>query len=223
MGYTIQTMQTTLEDRLVKNVVVGLLGAFLVVCISSISIAAPYGPGAPSSCVPPNQAGEYRIIDQAGKTKYVGITNDLERRKAEHIRSGKIVKRDTFRWKTAQPGATYDDLRDHEQKKIEQLKPYENKNRGGGGRSPVHNVHRKSAPATAGIVALKRASREATRRIVRRVVKGGVTSITPGLLPSIASRVAAPFISGPAAPFVAIGVIGWTLYDVVDVASDYLQ
>jgi len=94
----------------------------------------PYAPGRPSSAAPPDAAGEYRIKDKDGKTKYIGETNDLKRRKKEHERSGKIEEGEKFLWKKAKPSATTEERRAHEKKKIEQHQPYGNKSKGGEGR-----------------------------------------------------------------------------------------
>ena len=40
--------------------------------------------------VPPESAGEYRIIDLNGNIAYVGETENLLRRMQEHMRTGKI-------------------------------------------------------------------------------------------------------------------------------------
>jgi len=93
-----------------------------------------YGPGRPSSATPPDAAGEYRIIDKDGKTKYIGETSNISRRKKEHERSGKLEEGEKFLWKKANPSATTEERRAHEKKKIEQHQPYGNKSKGGEGR-----------------------------------------------------------------------------------------
>ena len=88
---------------------------------------------------PPPVVGEYRIRYQHGALKYLGITNNLERRMREHIYSGKISDNaPTFEWMPALPGTPYSEIRKHEQMKISILKPEGNQNNGGGGRDPKY-------------------------------------------------------------------------------------
>lgn len=99
---------------------------------------------------PPKAPGEYRIRDIENKTKYVGITNNLDRRINEHKKSGKINNEARIvDWMPAKPGTPYDDIRDHERYKIEKLKPYANKRGGGAGPTPKKmNYYSGSSPDT---------------------------------------------------------------------------
>jgi len=102
----------------------------------------PYLPGRPtehkqsdpSKNRPPRAPGEYRIYDKDRMIKYIGETNNLERREREHKRSGKLQDNDIFAWQTASKDSNSDTRRDHERKKIKQHKPSLNKSRGGEGR-----------------------------------------------------------------------------------------
>lgn len=51
-----------------------------------------YNPSTGEGSKPPSEPGEYRIRDEKGNIKYIGETNDLNRRMNQHIRSGKIHK-----------------------------------------------------------------------------------------------------------------------------------
>jgi hypothetical protein len=101
---------------------------------NTLAFAGPYGPGAPSKSDPPKAAGEYRIKGPDGKIKYLGETKDLQRRKKQHERSGRIAPGDTFEHKVANPEATTDERRAHEKEKIKKHNPPENKSKGGEGR-----------------------------------------------------------------------------------------
>ena len=98
-----------------------------------------YNPMSFQGTPPPPVVGEYRIRYQHGNLKYLGITNNLERRMREHISSGKLCDdAPTFEWMPALPGTPYEEIRKHEQEKIMILKPDANKKKGGGGREPTH-------------------------------------------------------------------------------------
>lgn len=99
---------------------------------------AVYRPGRPSRSDPPAVPGEYRIRDATtGKLYYVGETNDLARRRREHIRSGKLdVTSRVFEWMEAIPTSTSQQRRDAERRHIDKHRPPGNKRRGGGGRPP---------------------------------------------------------------------------------------
>ncbi|MGR5450981.1 GIY-YIG nuclease family protein [Vibrio sp. PNB22_3_1] len=50
-----------------------------------------YKQGRPSGQPPPKEPGEYRIVDtDTGEIKYIGETNNLQRRFDEHKRSGRF-------------------------------------------------------------------------------------------------------------------------------------
>ena len=95
-----------------------------------------YDPFSYNGRKPPKSPGEYRIKDSTNSTKYLGITNDLERRMKEHKKSGKLSSGDKFEWMAAKNTASYDDIRDHERVKIKQKNPYANKRQGGAGPNP---------------------------------------------------------------------------------------
>ncbi len=111
----------------------------------SSACSTPYSPGRPKEYrasdplknVPPKDPGEYRIMDKDRNIKYIGETNNLERRRKEHRRTGKLQNEDVFAWKTASKDSTSDTRREHERKKIKQHKPPLNKSRGGEGRKAV--------------------------------------------------------------------------------------
>ena len=91
---------------------------------------------------PPKAKGEYRILDSETKSiKYIGVTNDLDRRMKEHIRSGKInEENDIFAYKTADGRASQTRLNDHERKKINKHDPELNQRAGGAGRPYKHRA-----------------------------------------------------------------------------------
>lgn len=95
-----------------------------------------YWPDKKEGSKPPKAAGEYRIRDSKGKMQYVGITNDLNRRMHEHENTGRLKNNAgaSFEWQQAKKGASYDDLRVHEQQKIHQHNPSLNRSKGGEGR-----------------------------------------------------------------------------------------
>lgn len=105
-----------------------------------------YKPGRPSKYnpstgvgqKPPAKAGEYRIRDEAGRIKYIGETCNLARRTKEHIRSGKLPTGEecssTIEYKIADGRSTSQTRRLHEQQKIAQHHPLQNKSIGGEGR-----------------------------------------------------------------------------------------
>ncbi len=95
-----------------------------------------YDPFSNNGRKPPKSPGEYRIKDSSNSTKYLGITNDLDRRMKEHKKSGKLSEGDKFEWMAAKKTASYDDIRDHERVKIKQKNPYANKRQGGAGPNP---------------------------------------------------------------------------------------
>ena len=74
----------------------------------------------PSS--PPPEKGWYRFIENGSESKlYVGKTNDLNRRKKEHIRAGKLdpVKH-IFEYK-AEPNVPYEQLGQKEYEKNKKI------------------------------------------------------------------------------------------------------
>lgn len=84
----------------------------------------------------PNSKGEYRILHSKTKAPvYIGVSNNLNRRMHEHIRSGKLGGENTiFAYKTADGRASQSRINDHERAKIDQHKPFLNQRAGGAGR-----------------------------------------------------------------------------------------
>jgi hypothetical protein len=52
---------------------------------------AEYTPSRKEGNKPPSAPGEYRIISNTGKVKYIGETADLNRRMGEHRRAGESM------------------------------------------------------------------------------------------------------------------------------------
>lgn len=97
--------------------------------------------GSDPSHKPPKKKGEYRILSKSkeGRGKrdieYIGVTNNLERRMKEHIKSGKLNDKDQcFAYKVADGRTGQGKLNDHERKKIKEHKPPLNQRGGGAGR-----------------------------------------------------------------------------------------
>jgi len=98
-----------------------------------------FPPGRPSRKDPPKERGWYRFTDmKTGEKKYVGITDDLSRRKSEHTRSGKFDSSTSiFEHKVVEKSTPYSALRSKEIAKINKYGgPSLNRNKGGGGRTP---------------------------------------------------------------------------------------
>ncbi len=104
-----------------------------------------YKPGRPIEVRPldpnntrkvPSSKGEYRILNFKTKTPvYIGVSNNLNRRMHEHIRSGKLGGDNTiFAYKTADGRASQSRINDHERAKINRHKPSLNQRAGGAGR-----------------------------------------------------------------------------------------
>jgi len=93
-----------------------------------------YCPGTETGNRPPAEPGEYRIRDMNGNVTYVGETNNLRRRTNEHMNSGKISNNYTVEYKVADGRSTSRTRREHEQEKIQQLCPSQNRSVGGEGR-----------------------------------------------------------------------------------------
>lgn len=93
-----------------------------------------YNPASNQGHVPPHAPGEYRFRDQDSNIKYVGETNDLNRRMHEHLRSGKLQNDYTIEFQTADRRSTSKTRREHEQEKIAQHHPDLNRSIGGEGR-----------------------------------------------------------------------------------------
>ncbi len=113
-----------------------------------------YKPGRPSKCDPPCVSGEYRWRNRrTQKIEYLGETNNLRRRKAEHNRSEKPISSDIhdFEWKSADGRSTSNSRRKHEKIKIEQHNPRHNKRAGGAGRPIKRNRASKPMKKSGGL------------------------------------------------------------------------
>ncbi len=93
-----------------------------------------FGRGRPSGGLAPALAGIYRIITSGGSLDYIGETNNLARRRAEHSRTGKLGADDKFLWKVAALGSTSTERRESEVAQIIKHCPPGNARAGGGGR-----------------------------------------------------------------------------------------
>lgn len=97
-----------------------------------------YYPSTGKGSTPPSVPGEYRIRDKNGKIKYIGETNNLNRRMREHKRCGKMsggqIEDGSFEFKTADRRSSSITRREHERQKIAQHNPVLNLSRGGEGR-----------------------------------------------------------------------------------------
>lgn len=89
-----------------------------------------------SSQHPPKAKGEYRILN--GETKkpvYIGVSNDLDRRMREHMKTGRInAQNSIFAFKVADGRASQQRLNNHEREKIKKHDPELNQRAGGAGR-----------------------------------------------------------------------------------------
>lgn len=99
-----------------------------------------FGPGRPSTKTPPRAPGVYRWLSRlTGKVLYVGETNNLRRRRGEHLRNPSSPwneREHEFAWKASREGASSQERRAVERQKIRKHKPPHNQNGGGGGRRP---------------------------------------------------------------------------------------
>jgi predicted GIY-YIG superfamily endonuclease len=84
----------------------------------------------------PPLPGLYRILGRASKAKkYIGQTDNLQRRIRQHKASGLLnLKKDIVEFRVARAGATRDDLCHTEVKHIKKHRPRRNRYRGGNGR-----------------------------------------------------------------------------------------
>ena len=94
--------------------------------------------GRPSRQKPPKERGVYRWRHKitGGEIFYIGIADNLSRRKSAHESKG-LVSSDThfFEWQ-ATPDALWADLLEYERQKITHHGPGGNRRGGGGGRPP---------------------------------------------------------------------------------------
>ena len=101
---------------------------------------AKYDPASDKSPKPPAKAGEYRIRSAGGEIVYIGETNNIRRRTAEHMRRGRLkpgADGCTVEYKVADGRSTSSTRRVHERQKIAEHKPRQNKSKGGEGRPAV--------------------------------------------------------------------------------------
>ena len=82
----------------------------------------------------PRDKGAYVIRDQQGDTKYVGMTNNVERRMQEHRRTGMYEEGQQIVFHRAHPNTGQPTLARHEDRLINKEKPYANSRKSGGGR-----------------------------------------------------------------------------------------
>ncbi len=107
--------------------------------LGSSSNKNPYPCGRFKTQNPPKELGRYRIKKRLnGEIIYTGISVDLERRKKDHVRTGKLKEeKHVFEWDVPKKKKTkYEELRKQEQRDIAKHNPQKNINKGGGGRSP---------------------------------------------------------------------------------------
>jgi hypothetical protein len=99
---------------------------------------SPYRAGRPTHQKTPTGRGEYRWRNkETGKVDYIGISDNLKRRKREHERSGLFsTVSHFFEWMGADDECNFSDLRAHERDSVRKHKPSKNVRGGGGGRSP---------------------------------------------------------------------------------------
>ena len=92
--------------------------------------------GRPSRKEPSNKPGLYFFRNKrTKKVEYVGETNDLKRRKKEHLSSRKLdMEIYWFESKEADGRSTSRTRRRHEKSKVDRHDPRLNQRRGGGGR-----------------------------------------------------------------------------------------
>lgn len=85
---------------------------------------------------PPKAKGEYRILDSNTKeVLYIGVSNNLDRRMKEHIKTGKLNQQaGIFAFKVADGRASQARINDHERNKINKHSPKLNQRAGGAGR-----------------------------------------------------------------------------------------
>jgi len=90
----------------------------------------------------PNEMGTYRFFektDSGNKIHYIGVSKDLHRRVNQH-KGSKFQHGEYVAIKVANSGTTWDELIEHERKKIQQHNPGRNQNSGGGGRRPELDI-----------------------------------------------------------------------------------
>lgn len=93
--------------------------------------------GRPSRQEPPDKPGIYYFRNkQTNNVDYVGETENLKRRKKQHLTSRKLdLEVHWFEFKVADGRSTSRTRRQHESLKIDRHKPRLSQRRGGGGRT----------------------------------------------------------------------------------------
>ena len=81
----------------------------------------------------PKSTGVYHIQTSGGNVKYVGVSNNLQRRLQQHIAGDKFKKNNTFVYGKAKPNISAKTLGRTEKQHIAKHKPYLNKTKGGNG------------------------------------------------------------------------------------------
>jgi len=90
----------------------------------------------------PNEMGTYRFFEKTNsgnKIHYIGVSQDLHRRVRRH-KGSKFFPGEYVAIKVTNTGTSWDELIEHERKKIEQHNPGRNQNSGGGGRRPELDI-----------------------------------------------------------------------------------
>lgn len=91
----------------------------------------------------PREMGTYRVlqkVDSGRNIVYIGISVNLRRRIKEHQRTENFKPDEIVAIKIANSGTTYEELCEHERKKIEIHNPIRNRKGGGGGRRPELDI-----------------------------------------------------------------------------------
>jgi hypothetical protein len=97
----------------------------------------PFEPGRPRKGDPPHSPGNYSFPDSESRKPYYGHTHDLVKRKGQHLRSGKLADPNDFSYQLPRKGASLDELKEAERRRIERhKKDAANKRGGGAGRPP---------------------------------------------------------------------------------------
>ena len=103
----------------------------------------PFGPGRYTRGNPQAVPGVYRYVDKkTGRVLYKGQAVNLRRRYRQHLRGDPPAFNPSewhFDWKEQKGGGVRERL-EKEEEKIRQHKPPMNKNKGGGGRTPLQSI-----------------------------------------------------------------------------------
>ncbi len=86
----------------------------------------------------PAQKGVYRVFDRNGICRYVGSSNDVDKRVTAHVRTGTIRRGDIVSVTTFHGNTGQNTVADYEVREISRLNPTENIHPGGPGRPWGH-------------------------------------------------------------------------------------